>query len=238
MKTRSQVVGAAVVCLALGLSSCTKKSEVDAPVAGISRSEAESLNAQNSKFEASEDPAFTAQTHFAAGQLAESQGAAQAALQQYRAALKIDPHHRPSLYRLGVVSAQVRAYPEAIAAWKLYLEETQGDATVYGNLGFCHELAGQAAEAEATYRQGIAKDPKNTLCRVNYGLMLARAGRSAEAKEQLRAVLPEAQVHYNLGSVYEQQGKREEARGEYEQALKIEPKMTEAKTRMTALAKP
>ena len=45
---------------------------------------------------------------------------------------------------------------------------------------------------------------------------------------QLQAALSPAEVHYNLGSVYEQQGKIEQARAEYQEAIKLDPKLIDA----------
>lgn len=219
---------------ALVLAGCATDNK-DGPIKKLSRDEADSLNAEQSSFENAKDPAFSAQTHYAAGQLAESQGAYRNAIEQYRGALKLDSRHLPSLYRMGVLYAQLRDYPNAIATWQTYIKETNGDATAYSNLGFCHELAGHAADAESAYQAGVAKDPANRNCRINYGLMLARTGRVNEASAQLRAVLTEAQVHYNLGSVHEQQGRREQARTEYHKALELDPNLVDAQSRLAAM---
>jgi tetratricopeptide (TPR) repeat protein len=182
-----------------------------------------------------EDQPFTADTHFAAGQLAESQENPAAAAAQYQAALKIHRDHAPSLYRLGVVQTRLKNYPEAVEAWKSYVRVTGGSATAYSNLGFCHDLAGNFDEARRAYEKGIARDPANPTCRVNYGLMLARNGHPADARAQLRQVLTEPQVHYNLASVFEAQGKQEEARQAYARALEIDPAFTDARIRLARL---
>jgi tetratricopeptide (TPR) repeat protein len=220
----------------MGLGGCAgNRAKGPGDVANLERQDAQAMNAEHSGFDSGKDPAFTVQTHFAAGQLAESQGAGPAAIQQYRAALKLDPHHLPSLYRLGVLYARQRAYPQAIAAWQIYIKETDSDPAAFSNLGFCHELAGQTSEAESAYKQGIGKDPRNNPCRVNYGLMLARAGRTNEAIIQLQAILPEAQVHYNLASIHEQYGRREDAKAEYRKALDLDPTLAEARSRLAAI---
>lgn len=204
-------------------------------IRGLSQRDADALNAQHSKFDSVSDPEFTPQTRFAAGQLAESQNAPAAAIEQYKAAIKLDPKHAPSLYRLGVLYAQFKRYPEAIDTWKQYIKATNGSATAYGNLAFCHELAGQTREAEAAYQQGVQKDPKNQPCRINYGLMLVRLGRVDEGKQQLGVVLPPAKVHYNVGSVYEHMGRGDDAKSEYEKALELDPKLWEAQSRLTRI---
>jgi tetratricopeptide (TPR) repeat protein len=187
------------------------------------------------KFESSEDPPIKARTHFAAGQLAEDQKDFNRAVEQYWAAVKIDPKYKAALYRLGVVYCMLQHYPDAVVAWKLYIKATDGDATGYSNLGFCHELAGHYADAEEAYRHGIEKEPQSNPCRVNYGLMLARANRITEAMIQLQAVLTPAEVHYNLASVFEQQGLKERARVEYRKALTLDPGMADAEVRLSVL---
>src|SRR5438105_1518812 len=197
----------------LVIGGCAGNKDAHQPksaVRGISESDAASMNAERGRFQKMEDQPFTAQTHFAAGQLAETQGSLGVAIDRYNAVLKTNRKHLPSLYRLGVLYAQTKAYPEAIASWKKYLDISGGDATAYGNLGFCHELAAQPFVAEKAYLAGIARDPKSNPCRVNYGLMLARTNRVNEAIVQLQAVLPEAQVYYNIASMHEIQGRRED----------------------------
>lgn len=218
--------------LVVVLAGCSKDKE------GITRlngEDAGALSANRNRFETAEDPPLNATSWHAAGQLAESQGAVPAAIERYQAALKIDPNHRPSLYRLGVLFAQQSKFPQAIDAWERYVQASDGDATALSNLGFCYELAGKAADAEATYKRGIAADKSSEPCRVNYGLMLARSGRINEAIVQLQAVLSPAQVHYNLGSVFEQQGKREAAKAEYRKALALDPNASAVKAKLAAL---
>jgi tetratricopeptide (TPR) repeat protein len=203
---------------------------------GVPTDKALTMNQERSGFETSQqDPPIKAQTHFAAGQVSESQGDYAGAVRQYKETLKLSPNHKGALYRQAVCLSHLKKFPEAVASWKKYIEVTDGDVRGYSNLGFCYELAGQTDEAESAYLRGIAKDPKNVPCRTNYGLMLARLNRTAEAKLQLQAVLPPAEVHYNLASVLEHQGRREAARQEYQKALSLDPNMTEAQTRLSEL---
>ena len=65
--------------------------------------------------------------------------------------------------------------------------------------------------------------------------MLARAGRLGEATSQLEAVLTPAEVHYNLASVFESEGKKPAARLEYQKALDLDPDMSDAKVRIAGL---
>jgi tetratricopeptide (TPR) repeat protein len=206
-------------------------------MAGGCASKQSSTSNKDGHFDAGKEPEFTPQTHYAAGQLAESQGNVAAAIAQYEAAVKGDQKHAASLYRLGVLHAQKKEFNEAINAWKQYVKATDGNPTGFSNLGFCCELAGRRDDAEISYKKGIAKDPKNVPCRVNYGLMLARHGHISEATIQLQTVLTAAEVHYNLASVFEAQGRKSQARAEYEKAVTLNPGFGDAKQRLASIDK-
>lgn len=219
----------------LGLTACQSNKSDSVQIKGLDSEAAAKLSSERGGNWDVKDPPIDARTHLAAGQLAETQGDLPSAIGQYRKALELDPKMTPAIYRLGIVCSQVRAYSDAIKYWTMYVDATNGSPTAWANLGFCHEISGDPANAENAYQQGIAKDPKSEICRVNYGLMLARAGRIDDAKAQLGAVLKPAAVHYNLGSVFEQQGRKEFARQEYIIAIEKDPNLLDARSRLASL---
>jgi len=223
---KSQVLLLIGIMVAAG---CTKND----PPGQMSTADQMRLKAEKDKFDTSTP--LTADTHFAAGQFAESNGDPVVAAQQYQAALKLKPDHQPSLLRLGMLYTAEQQYPQAIEIFQRYVKATDGSASAYADLGFCLELAGQSDQAESAYKSGIAKEPDNQPCRVNYGLLLARQGKMAEATTQLQAVLTPAQVHYNIASVLEGQGRTEQAKAEYSAALQLDPNLADAKARLAAL---
>lgn len=188
-----------------------------------------------SEFDKAKDPVVNAKTHFAAGQLAESQGDFSHAGEQYQKALEINPKYAEAMFRLAILQTSTKAFPRAIETWNKYIALTNGSATAYSNLGFCQELAGNPAAAEAAYRAGIAHEPSNEPSHVNYGLMLARHGRPNEGLLQLQMVLPPAKAHYDLASVYETMGRKKEARSEYAKSLQLDPSFGDAKTKLASL---
>ena len=236
MFTRSArlAVAAAVACSAAG---CAQHD--NSPNAHQNPSAAAAIGADDGReFEKRRNPAIRSDTRYAAGELAETRGAYAQAAEQYRQSLKQDPNHLPSLYRLGVVLAQLRNYPDAIATWKRYLQATHDSAAGYSNLGFCYELANRPDEAEAAYLKGIRKDPRHVACHVNYGLMLIRRGRDDAGRQQLQAVLKPAEVHYNVASAYESLGRKEQAKLEYRKALELDPGLTDAQVRLSEMQPP
>ncbi len=164
-------------------------------------------------FDRGPEPAFNPNTHFADGQVCESEGHLDCAQVQYDQALRLNPKHIPSLYRMGVVLTKEKKYDDAVAIWKRYIAATGNLASGYSNLGFTYEMAADVDNAEKSYKQGIAIDPKDRSCRINYGLMLARQNRSDEAQEELEIVLPPAEVSYNLATIYEQQARHRPRQG-------------------------
>jgi tetratricopeptide (TPR) repeat protein len=176
-----------------------------------------------------------ANTRLAAGLVAESQGEFDRAISQYQEAAKLDPKLSLPWLRMGLIYTNQKQYDQAIAMWNQYIKVTNGSAAAYCDLGLTLELAQRFTGAESAYKTAVSKDPKNESARVNYGLMLARQGRTAEATEQLGAVLTPAEVHYNLASVLESQEKIAAARAEYQTALRLDPDMTDARDRLAAL---
>ncbi|HVT88721.1 MAG TPA: tetratricopeptide repeat protein [Tepidisphaeraceae bacterium] len=201
----------------------------------ISDAEAVNLSSGQSHFDNSQDPPFTAATRFAAGQLAESMNQQPRAIAQYNEAIKLDPRHQPSLYRLGVLYAQLHQYDDAVNAWKQYVKATDSSATAYSNLAYCYELAGRPADAEGAYKLGIKRDPNNRSCRIHYGVMLVKQGKASEGTRQFEVVLKPAEVHYNVAAVYEQMGRKEDAKLEYEKALELDPNLADAHERLSQL---
>ena len=192
-------------------------------------------NERHDPFETMADPPLNANTRFAAGQLAESEGTPQKAIAQDREALKLDPRHQQTLFRLGAIYTDEKKFDEAIKLWQRYVEATDRSPAAYNNLALCYEKAERFNEAEKTYRAGIDRDANDSTCRVNYGLMLARQGRTDEAIAQFETVLSPAEVHYNLGAVCEQQGKKDQAKAYYQKALELDPKLHDAQARLAAL---
>jgi Tfp pilus assembly protein PilF len=172
---------------------------------------------------------------YAAGVAAEANGDTGAATNSYKRALNALPEHAPSLRRLATLYTTDERYGDAIPLWKRLVEATDGDADAYNDLGYAYDLAGYEDPAEAAYLHGIQADSANARVRTNYGLMLARHGRTNEAILQLRAAMPLADAYYNVAVVLESQGKKARARREFEQALDADPDHAEAELHIAAI---
>lgn len=220
MKTQPLLLGALVVLVLAGCNAKPSRPESGSVLSG---------------FDDVQNPSFNADTHYAAGRLAESQGNPQRAIQQYEQAIALNPTHPGAHYRIAMVLTEQRQLDAAIDAWKRYVEVSGETPAAWNNLAYCFEIAGRLDDAEGTYKIAIARDGSYPQARVNYGLMLARQQRNDEARAQLSAVLTPAAVEYNLGSVQEQLGRMDLARAAYLKALELNPRFEVARKRLDAL---
>ncbi len=83
------------------------------------------------------------------------------------------------------------------------------------NLGRLLHEAGEHAEAERVYREGLATEEPSAVLQFNLGVLLEDTGRLEEAVQcYLQAITSDpdlADAHFNLARLYEQQGKTQHA---------------------------
>jgi tetratricopeptide (TPR) repeat protein len=238
-RSKAIVLGMLAAAVTAGGCNNNKKDETansESKYKILSGSTAETrASSQRDGADSGPEPTLSADTRFAAGRLAETQGKADCAVVQYEQALRLDPNNVKSLYRLGVVWTKTKEFDKAIPIWKKYVEATGSVASSYSNLAFCYEMAGDVENAEIAYKEGLQRDPKSMPCRTNYGLMLARQNRTTEAEVQLSAVLKPDEVSYNLAAVYQQQGAIAQAKEELKKALEVNPNNTDAQSKLASL---
>lgn len=95
------------------------------------------------------------------------------------------------------------------------------------------QSGGDAAAAEAKFRDAVAADPTYADARVNLGVLLREQGRAKEALAELQkavALAPDnAAAHNNLGVAYDQQRSPGLAVNEFKRALELDPRLRGAK---------
>lgn len=180
-------------------------------------------------------PEIKPDTYVAAGDLAASRGQFGRAVSQYESALKLRPDDAATSRKLALAYVKADQMPAAIEAWKRYLKVSHGSDDAYGSLGYAYELAGKPADAEATYKEGVAKHSDGKLTHINYGLMLVRKNRVDDAVKQLSAVLSPPEVNYNIASVYTDLGRRDLAKFYYRRALECDPGFEPAKQKLASI---
>jgi predicted O-linked N-acetylglucosamine transferase (SPINDLY family) len=161
------------------------------------------------------------------------------AYQWYRRALEARPDHVPSLNMMGLLADQCGQPDEALVLLERAVTIDPGQTPVWVNLGRLHERMGHREKAITAYAQAVRVSPGHALAWYLLGMALRGPGGASECGpptdsnpspevehclDQARRLDPGlADAHYHLGVSRHHQGRRAEARADYEAALKAEP---------------
>jgi tetratricopeptide (TPR) repeat protein len=162
---------------------------------------------------------------FNAGRVPES-------IQQYKAALELQPAY-PAVYNnLGNALDRSGRTPEAIGLYETAIRLEPGFAAAHYNLAKAFWRTGRNPEAIGQFEEALRIEPNHADAHIDLGEALIRAGRLPEAIEQFEAALrirPDyARADFYLGNALVESGKFPEAVASYEAALRIQPDMAEA----------
>jgi tetratricopeptide (TPR) repeat protein len=147
----------------------------------------------------------------AAGRIAQHAGNAEAALARYREAASARPEDARIVMRLVLYLQELRRWPEAFEQLNQLLARNPSASSAWYQLGRNAVLANSRhADGEKALRRYIS---------------MPRRPEEPSA----------AAAHWRLGMLYEQQGRKADARLEYQQALKLEPGNTEARAALKKL---
>ncbi len=151
------------------------------------------------------------------------------ALSEYKKAIELNTKDPLFYNNLGNLYASMKKYEDAIAEYKKVLSIESKDTNAYNNLGVVYAQQGRFNEAEAEVRKALAIDPENSLAKKNLADILNR-GRiivEPEKKGEISAQTA-AYNYYILGLAYIKKEMYKEAAIETENALKLDPKMSDA----------
>jgi tetratricopeptide (TPR) repeat protein len=130
------------------------------------------------------------------------------------------------------LKAAVTVAPDSVNAWF--------------SLGAFYQSQKKWTDAFALYDRMINEQPAELLAHFQYGRVAALSGENLERGErELRywlssapsaaPIVSQSGAHMRIAMIYEHQGKKDAARAEYQTALSINPKNTEAKKMLEAL---
>ncbi len=184
---------------------------------------------------ATPEPPIAPRTHFAAGRLHESQQQLNKAIEQYRAAVALDPQMVEARDRLGVCLTRIGSYEAAIEQFAKAIQARPDAAHVRNNLAFCYISQRRWAEAEAELRSALRLKPDFLRARINLGLVLAQQKQFEAALETFRSVLNEEDAQFNMGLMYQSVGRYADAGRSFRTALEKNPGLVAARERLDKL---
>jgi len=156
----------------------------------------------------------------------------QEALPHFIKAAKLRPADPAAHLNLGGDLALSDRPREAIAQYEAAIGLTSDPGMrveAYGILGRLYSQIGQYAKARVSYEQALKIDPHQA--KASSGLA------KVELSDAIRQVAdaPSAEKYFRLGQVFQQNGRIGEAQAAYKQALKLNPKLREARESLDAL---
>ncbi len=171
------------------------------------------------------------------GFILDRQGNTRQAVSYYRKALELDPGSPQAHFNLAGALLREEELDEAAEQYRAAIKATPS-AAAYNGLGVVRLLQGRLSDAVEQFRGAIKSDPDFVPAYNNLADSLARQGELEEAASIYRNSLahkPSAKVHNRLGMLLANLGHRDEARREFEEAVKLKPEFAEARRNLAAL---
>jgi tetratricopeptide (TPR) repeat protein len=137
--------------------------------------------------------------------------------------------------RLAVLYDKQGQFDKARVEYEKVLQKNPNDADTLNNLGYGYYSRGQWEQAEQYLRKAVTANPRHEHAWVNLGMTLAQQQRYEQSLEAFARVLPPAETQCNLAFILTTQGKREQAKQAYAEALRLEPGLQLAQAALAKL---
>lgn len=160
------------------------------------------------------------------------QGRVDPAIEQFNAALQIDPSAYTAATGLGLALAQKGQLDQARQYYGAALAMKPDYAEAHIDLALLLSQQGKLDEANVHYEEALRSAPENDKGHNNLAVNLARQGRTAEALAHFATALrlnPEyAEAHFNLALTLVKEGRLVEAVAHYREAIRLDPQYAPA----------
>jgi len=159
-------------------------------------------------------------------------GAYPEAIEQFRIALRIDPHFTKAQSNLGNALLDMEQYPEAIAAYKQALVDDPDKGGVREKLADTFLQTHRIPEAIDQYQQVILRHEDTALTHINLGTALFMKGNTGEGIQQFKQAIAldpnSALAQYNLAKALCLTGHETDGVEAYRRAIKLQPDFAQA----------
>ena len=127
--------------------------------------------------------------HSNLGRVYFEKGKVEAAVNEFKAAIELDPKAYKAHYNLGLAYEKKDLIPEAIQSYERTIRINPRFTDAHFNLGNIYARSGLLAEAERAYQAVLEIDPEDTTARNNLGVIYARRGKLDQAIMQWQVIL-------------------------------------------------
>jgi formylglycine-generating enzyme required for sulfatase activity len=171
--------------------------------------------------------ATEARAHYDRGVALAGEGHYDAAITEYREALRFKPNYAEAHYKLGVALAEKGERDSAIAEYREALRLKPDDEHAHNNLGVAFAEKGAYDSAITEYREALRLKPDDEYAHNNLGVALVARGdygaAIVEYREALRLDPRHEEAHAGLGLALAGKGDYDAAIAELREALRLNP---------------
>jgi Flp pilus assembly protein TadD len=157
------------------------------------------------------------------------------AIEKLVAATVLRPKFAEAFNLLAVCYDEKGQYRLAQEEYKRALKIEPNNARFLNNLGYSYYLSNDFGAAIKYYNKGLKITPNDRRMHNNIGLAYGRKGDYEKAKQHFLIAVGPTGANLNLGYVYSQQGKFDEAIKYYEAALQSQPQSLPALSNLASL---
>ncbi len=182
--------------------------------------------------------AISAEVFVTNGQVWETTGNLDKAMEQYTKALEAEPQNPSALASVARLHEKREQHAEAVDYFNRALKVAPNDASLYNDLGLTYSKMGKHAEAVEQLQRAIAIAPSTTRYANNLAVVQMNGGQTDNAMQTLLKAHEPAKAHYNMAWMYYQRQDVTSARTHLGQALQIDPSMDRAKELMDKIGTP
>jgi tetratricopeptide (TPR) repeat protein len=168
-------------------------------------------------------------------------GEVEAAYPHFASASRINPEDPMSRSNLGAYAQSHGNFQEALIQYGRVIALTSDPgllAQVYANRGAAQRELGDDAAARQSFEASLRLNPNQFNAWLGLGLLAEKQGGYQEAALDLSrsvGLQPSAQGYLHLGRIFSHLNRRSDAMVAYENALKVDPDLTEAQRATAAL---
>ena len=170
--------------------------------------------------------AESAEADMLAGEALDELKDSSGAIQQFRAAIQINPQLPNAHFSLGYMLWKGQQYAEAAREFKAELVNVPESAQALTFLGDTTMHLQDSSHALPLLEKAISIDPSIEFAHLDLGVVYAEATRPQEALKEFKVaetINPEdASVHYRLGRLYQSTGEKEKAKVEFDKTRALQ----------------
>ncbi len=183
-------------------------------------------------------PKQSARACLATAEQMRAKGHVEQAIFLYEKARRDDPTLTSVAHPLADLYDQQGDGVRALAEYKKALAASPKDADVNNDFGCYYYRRGNYAEAEPYFRKALSIAAEHPQAGMNLALVLAHQGHFQESYETFARVVGPAAAHSNLGVLLAKAGRSDEARQEFRQALALDSTLRQPQAFLACLDKP